>query len=60
MTSSCTQGGSGWMLGKTGNALEQATWEGANSTLLELFKNNGDIALRDKVSGHDGNGLGLP
>lgn len=47
------------MLGKTGNALEQATREGANSTSLEVFKNNGDVALRDKVSGHNRDRLGL-
>lgn len=59
MASGCTPRDSVWMLGKTGNALEQATWEGANSLSLEVFKNNGDVEMRDKVSGHDEDGLGL-
>ena len=33
MASSCTKGGSGWMLGKTGNALEQATQGGSKLTI---------------------------
>ena len=26
---------------------------------LEVFKNHGDVAMRDMVNGHGGNGLGL-
>ena len=26
---------------------------------LEVFRNHGDVALRDMVSGHGGNGMGL-
>ena len=29
------------------------------SPSLEVFKNHGDVALRDVVSGHSGEGLGL-
>ena len=31
----------------------------AESLSLEVFKNHGDVALRDVVSGHGGDGLGL-
>ena len=33
--------------------------EVVDSPSLEMFKSHGDVALRDKVSGHDGSGLGL-
>jgi len=29
------------------------------SSFLKVFKEHGDVALRDIVSGHDGEGLGL-
>ena len=33
--------------------------EVVQSPSLEVFKNHGDVALRDVVSGHGGDGLGL-
>jgi len=29
------------------------------SLTLEVFRNHGDVALRDMVSGHGGDGMGL-
>ena len=33
--------------------------EVVGSSSLEMFKSHGNMALRDKVRGHGGNGLGL-
>ena len=33
--------------------------EVVESSSLEVFKNHGDVALHDMVSGHDGGGLRL-
>ena len=63
MASSCTRGGSGWILGKnssqSGDALAQLPKEVVGSPSLEVFQNHGDVALRDVVSGHGGGGLTL-
>jgi len=46
-------------LRNSGNALAQATQRGGVESLpLEVFKNYGDVAQRDMVSGHGGGGLG--
>ena len=56
---SCTREGSGWILGKipsqSGDAVAQLLSGGV--TVLEVFQNYGDVALRDSV--HGGGGLGF-
>jgi len=37
--------------------LAQLPWEEVESPNMEVFKNCGDVALRDVVSGHGGVGL---
>ena len=39
--------------------MAQLPSEVVESLSLEKFKNHGDVALRDVVSGHGGGGLGL-
>ena len=39
--------------------MAQAAQGGGGVTALEVFKNHGALALRDMVSGHGGDGLGL-
>ena len=61
MASSCTRGGSGWILGRISSLKE---WSGSGtaaqgvvgSPSMEVFKNHGDVAPRDVVSGHGGVG----
>ena len=64
MASSCARGGSGWILEKN-YSLKRVVlqWhrlprEMVESPFLEMFKNHGDVALRDMVSGHGGMGWG--
>ena len=64
MALSCTRGDSGWMLGAISSPREQpgagtAAQGVVGSPSLEVFQNCGDVALRDVVSGHGGDGLGL-
>ena len=59
MAASCTRGGSGWMLGMIPSPKERsgAAAQGVvGSSSLEAFKNHGDVALKDVVSGHGGMG----
>jgi len=42
---------------KSGAAVAQLPREEAESPSLEVFKNRVDVALRDVVSGHGGDGL---
>lgn len=60
MALSCARGCSGWILGtilpQRGVALAQGG-EGAPS--LEVLKSQRDVALRDVICDHDGNGLVL-
>ena len=54
----------GWALGKfilrkSGDAEAQVVQKVVGSLSLEVFENCGDVALRDVVSGHGGEGLGL-
>lgn len=64
MASSCAREGSGWILGEI-STLKEWTATGSaqgvvGSPSLEVFQENcGDVALRDAVSGHGGDGLGL-
>ena len=44
------------ILMKSNNALAQAAQEVVESPSLEVFKNYGDVALRDVVSRHGGDG----
>jgi len=63
MVSSCAREGSCWILGKhlfSERAVRQ--WhrlprEAVESWSLEMFKKHGDVALRNMVSGHGGDGL---
>lgn len=63
MTSSWTRGSPGWTLGKIPSLKE---WSGTGtaaqgmveSPSMEIFKNCGDVALRDVVSGYGGMGWG--
>ena len=63
MASSCTRGDSGWILGKIySQERVMRHWyrlprEGMESPSLEAVKKCGDVALRDTVSGHGGDGL---
>ena len=54
----------GWILGSfllitSDEALAQLPREMVESLSLEVFKNHGDVALKDVVSEHGGEGLGL-
>ena len=44
---------------KSGAAVAQLPREEAESPSLEVFKNRVDVALRDVVSGHGGDGLAV-
>jgi len=46
-------------LSESGDAVAQAAQGVAESPHLEAFKNHGDVALRDVVSGHGGGRLGV-
>jgi len=60
MLSGCARGSSGWMLGKTYSPKE---WSGTEAGCpgrwwsLSMFKKHGDVALRNMVSKHGGDGL---
>jgi len=57
MVSSCTNGGSGWvletkfLLGKSGAAVAQLPREVVGSSSVEVFQSLGDVALWDVASG---------
>jgi len=62
MASSCARGSSGWMLGKIPSQRVVMQWhrlprEVVESSSLEAFKKHVDMALRDVVRGHGGDGL---
>ena len=59
MASSCTRGGSGWILGtqRLIRSWNRLLREVVESPSLEVFQNCVDMALRDMVSGHGGDGL---
>ena len=62
MASSCTRGGSGWILGKIFSPRAVRQWhrlprEVVGPPYLGVFMNCVDVALRDLVSGHGGGGL---
>jgi len=65
MASSCTRGGSGWILGKTflsaraGLQWHRLPREVVQSPSLEVLKNRVDVALRDAVNERGGDGLVL-
>ena len=64
MASHCARGGSGWILGKIPSpkawlGIGTAAHGVVESPSLEVFRKRGDVALRDMVSGHGGDGLGL-
>ena len=48
-----------FLLLKSGDALAQLPMDVGQSPFLEVFRNCGDVTLRDVVSGHGGDGLGL-
>jgi len=53
--SSCSRGGSGWILGKTcqsDDVLKRALREVMGSLSMEVFKKCREVALRDMVSWH--------
>ena len=60
MASDCSRGDSCWMLGKissqSGDALEWAAQGGGAVTVPGGVKKHRDVALRDMVSGHRGDG----
>ena len=47
-----------FILQKVGDAVAQLPRKVVGSPSLEVFKNHGDMALRDVVSGHGGVGWG--
>ena len=62
IASNCTKGGSCWILEaflvrRSGSAVTQAAQDVMESPSLEVFKSCVDVALRDMVSGHGGDGL---
>jgi len=62
MASICTRRGSGWILGrisvqKVVLQCHRLPREAVESSSLQVFKNRVDVALRDVVSGHGGDGL---
>ena len=63
LASSCTRGGSGWILENLYFTKEQigagtAVQGVVGSPSLEVLQNGGDVALREVGSGHSGGGLG--
>lgn len=58
--SSCTRGGSCWVLGNICSRRVGVHWDGLPGDVvesLELFKKRVDVALRDMVGGDGGDGL---
>ena len=62
MALSCTRIGSSWILGKDGSQKGVMHWnrlprEVVESPSPEMFKKYSKVALRDMISGHEGDGF---